>query len=69
MHEIYGNSYLTIAASRSKGSNDGLFSVSPRHKLQEFPFSLDKKDVSSMRVRQKIHHFDSFEAFPLLKRG
>jgi hypothetical protein len=22
MHEIYGNSYLTIAASRSKGSND-----------------------------------------------
>jgi hypothetical protein len=69
MHEIYGNSYLTIAASRSKGSNDSLFSISPRHKLQDFSFALDGRDISNMRVRQRIQHFDSTEAFPLLKRG
>ena len=69
MHEMYGNSYLTIAASKTKGPDDGLFSVSFQHKLQQFSFAPDGQGQSVMRVRQKISHFNSIDSFPLLKRG
>ncbi|EUC49821.1 hypothetical protein COCMIDRAFT_57272, partial [Bipolaris oryzae ATCC 44560] len=68
MHEIYGNSYLTIVASKTKGPDDGLFSVSSRYKLQDFLFMMDRKQFV-MHVRQKVTHFNSIDSFPLLKRG
>ncbi|EMD66339.1 hypothetical protein COCSADRAFT_34907 [Bipolaris sorokiniana ND90Pr] len=68
MHEVYGNSYLTIAASKTKGPDDGLFSVSSQYKLQQFFFVTDRQQFV-MRVRQKISHFNSIDSFPLLKRG
>ncbi|KAH8710028.1 heterokaryon incompatibility protein-domain-containing protein [Phaeosphaeriaceae sp. PMI808] len=68
MHEIYGNAFLTLAASRCRGPNEGLFSVSADYKLENMVSLLEDREFT-MRTRPKIYHFDSPDAFPLLQRG
>jgi len=68
MHEIYGNAFLTLAASRCRGPDDGLFSVSPNYILESMVSSLEDGEFT-MHTRPKIYHFDSPDAFPLLQRG
>ena len=68
MNEIYGNAYLTIAASGSGGPDKGLFSESPHHRLRDFSFTLSGEHFV-MKVRRKVQHFNSVDAFPLLRRG
>jgi hypothetical protein len=69
MHEIYSNSYLSIAASKTKGPDEGLFSASSQQTIEQFLFSPDRQEQSVMRVRRDIPHLNSIESFPLLKRG
>jgi hypothetical protein len=69
MHETYGNAYLTIAASKTRGPNKGLFSKSPHHKLGDFTFTLNDGEKHVMEVRRKVQHFNSADGFPLLRRG
>jgi hypothetical protein len=69
MHEIYGNAYLTIVASKNRGPDEGLFSESPHHRLRDFSFTRDGGERSVLRVRRKVQHFNSADAFPLLRRG
>jgi hypothetical protein len=64
MHEIYGNAYLTIVASKNRGPDEGLFSESPHHRLQDFSFTRDGGQHSVLRVRRKVQHFNSADAFP-----
>ena len=69
MHETYGNAYLTIAASKTRGPDEGLFSKSPHHKLGDFTFTLNEGESHVMKVRRKVQHFNSADGFPLLRRA
>jgi hypothetical protein len=68
MHDIYGNAFLTLAASRCRGPDEGLSSVSANYKLENMVCSLEDGEFT-MRTRLKIYHFDNPDAFPLLQRG
>jgi len=67
MAGIYSNAYLTLAASKATGPEDGCFSVTPRQYLsKEFEvIGLENKRVSTVYVRKPINH----TVWPLLKRG
>lgn len=67
MHEIYRNGYLTIAASKSKGPNGGLFAVaSPDYKLKEWHMETQETKIQTRRI---IEHFEASKEFPLMQRG
>jgi len=70
MQSIYRHSYLTLAASKSGGPNEGLFSVSPEEfKLRKIPFKTNRGTRNIVSVRHSITHLGSRDHFPLLKRG
>jgi hypothetical protein len=70
MHKIYGNAYLTIAASKSTGPSGGLFSApSPECQLRKLSLPTKEGVEQIMQMRRRIYHFDTTEAFPLLQRG
>ena len=57
MAGIYSNSYLTLAASKSTGPEDGCFSVTPRKYLsKEFEVGLEIEKASKVYVRKPIDH-------------
>ncbi|PVH70864.1 HET-domain-containing protein, partial [Cadophora sp. DSE1049] len=65
MHTIYRDGYLTLAASKSKGPDGGLFSAATSDDmLKDWDFQEDL-----IRTRRKIQHFESRQEFPLLQRG
>ena len=67
MHEIYRNGYLTVAASKSKGPNGGLFAVaSPDYKLKEWHMETQETKIQTRRI---IEHFEASKEFPLMQRG
>jgi hypothetical protein len=67
MHTIYQDGYLTLAASKSKGPDGGMFSVATSHnKLEHWEYNSQEGLVYT---RRKIQHFESRTEFPLLQRG
>jgi hypothetical protein len=70
MQSIYRNSYLILAASKSGGPLEGLFSTSPEEfKLRKIPFEPNRGAGNIVSVRHSITHCSSRDHFPFLKRG
>jgi len=66
-HTIYRDGYLTLAASKSKGPDGGLFSVAASDdKFEDWRPNFQE---GLIRTRRKIQHFESCKEFPLLQRG
>ena len=70
MQSVYRHSYLTLAASKSGGPGEGLFSIAPEEfKLRKIPFKSNRGIRNMVSVRHSITHLGSRDQFPLLKRG
>jgi hypothetical protein len=65
MASIYQNSFVTIAATGSRGSNEGLFSKHPKTKITGVFRDGTEYEVNARPV---ISHMDEAQ-FPLFKRG
>ena len=74
MASVYQGSFLTLAASKSAGSNEGYFAVSvPENKTLDFSGNTGDSKPYSIHVRKLLPHWihlnAHFRKFPLLSRG
>ncbi|KAL1387616.1 heterokaryon incompatibility protein-domain-containing protein, partial [Phyllosticta capitalensis] len=74
MADIYMNSYLTLAATKSNDSTEGLFSMSD-DKYKPYPYEVEENGSTyTVHYRKSLSHFfdkldDRLEPTPLLQRA